>query len=88
MVVRVLFVAFFGDQFLAGASFVFDRCRFDGHIGIWVGSGPASFRAPLCRMVFGFILFGLSAGASYHAALAYGMVVGEAEVMPEALLKH
>jgi hypothetical protein len=31
-------------------------------------------------MFFGFVLFGLGAGASYHAALAYGMVVGEAEV--------
>ena len=59
--------------FLIGAGLM-------GTLGFGVALAPASFATPLPWMVFGFILFGLGAGASYHAALAYGMVVGEAEV--------
>jgi hypothetical protein len=82
MVVRVVFVAFLwrttfwqGHRpFLIGAGLA-------GTLGFGLALGAGFLPGPpLPWMFFGFILFGLGAGASYHAALAYGMVVGEAEV--------
>ncbi|MBL22251.1 MAG: hypothetical protein CMJ37_05415 [Phycisphaerae bacterium] len=82
MVVRVLFVAFlWRTTFWQGHRLFLIGAGLLGTLGFGLALGAGFLPGPpLPWMVFGFILFGLGAGASYHAALAYGMVVGEAEV--------
>ena len=82
MVVRVLFVAFlWRTTFWQGHRLFLIGAGLTGTLGFGLALGAGFLPGPpLPWMVFGFILFGLGAGASYHAALAYGMVVGEAEV--------
>ena len=82
MVVRVLFVAFlWRTTFWQGHRLFLIGAGLMGTVGFGLALGAGFLPGPpLPWMVFGFILFGLGAGASYHAALAYGMVVGEAEV--------
>ena len=83
MVVGFCSWRFFGEPLLAGASFVPDRCRFDGHIGIWVGSGLRLPSGPPITLdgLWIHLVWTWCRGDGYHAAaLAYGMVVGEAEV--------
>ena len=82
MVVRVLFVAFlWRTTFWQGHRLFLIGAGLMGTLGFGLALGAGFLPGPpLPWMVFGFILFGLGAGASYHAALAYGMVVGEAEV--------
>ncbi len=82
MVVRVLFVALlWRTTFWQGHRLFLIGAGLAGTLGFGLALGAAFLPGPaLLWMVLGFILFGLGAGASYHAALAYGMVVGEAEV--------
>ena len=47
MVVRVLFVAFLANHFLAGASFVLDRCRLMGTLGFGLALGAGFLPGPL-----------------------------------------
>ena len=82
MVVRVAFVAFlWRTTFWQGHRTFLIVAGLAGTLGFGLALGAGFLPGPpLPWMFFGFILFGLGAGASYHAALAYGMVVGEAEV--------
>ena len=82
MVVRVVFVAFlWRTTFWQGHRTFLIGAGLAGTLGFGLALGAGFLPGPpLPWMFFGFILFGLGAGASYHAALAYGMVVGEAEV--------
>ena len=82
MVVRVLFVALlWRTTFWQGHRLFLIGAGLAGTVGFALALGAGFMPGPaLPWMVLGFILFGLGAGASYHAALAYGMVVGEAEV--------
>lgn len=82
MVVRVMFVAvLWRTTFWQGHRVFLIAAGLAGTLGFGLALGAAFLPgAPLPWMVTGFVLFGLGSGASYHAALAYGMVVGEAEV--------